>query len=89
MSRRAIVHTVAEKPDDDGRQRCVLCGKVLAGQPEEGVERMIVLGPQDRPGGGLTFWPGGHVTELGGDFIAGADSGSPVPHVPCVELKPA
>lgn len=66
-----------------------MCGKVLAGRPEdESTTRMVIRGSQDRPGG-ERFWPTGKVTEIDDLLIAGDDSGSPIPHEPCVELKPA
>lgn len=86
--RKAIVHEVAG-PDKDGRQRCVMCAKVLAGKPEdEMTERQVFCGPNDRPSGVDRFWSNGKVTELDDLLIAGDDSGSPVPHEPCVKLTP-
>jgi hypothetical protein len=88
MSRLAIIHEAANGPDAEGRQRCVLCGKILAGKPEDGVDRLIFTGGKDRPSE-MHFWAGGSVTELDGDMYAGDDTGSPVPHIRCIELPPA
>lgn len=98
----AIVHEVSGEPDADGAQRCVMCGKVLAGEPGD---RMVVIGDAARH----RYFPSGQVTELAGDgffaisgvepraeeeivgstYIAGGTTGSPdTKHVPCTELVP-
>lgn len=88
----AIIHEVSGEPDKDGAQRCVLCGKVLAGEPGD---RVVAIGGSIERPKVARFFPPGHVTEVSGEefvgtmYVVGDDSGSPIPHVPCTELVPA